>query len=147
MPPVHNSTKVFVDGALFSSNGKLLLLQRLDRVWELPCGTLDFGEEPEIGIGRVFLELTGIDVSPDSPLGAWSALTASGDSHLHEVHIGYAVTLSAALLAVELDSAKHTSFAWILPAELPSTIDSPQMRKACERAFANLARSRKKPRE
>ena len=137
------STTVHLAGALFSGEGKLLLLRRLDTVWELPHGTLEFGEEPEIGLARIFAELTGIDIAPDRPVGAWSVLTASGDRHIHEVHIGYTVTLSGALLAVELDAERHGAFAWIHQHELAEKIDTPTMRKACERAFGMLARTRK----
>src|SRR5258707_162267 len=126
------STTVNIDGALFSGEGKLLLLRRADGAWELPSGTLEFGEEPEIGIARVFAELTGIDVAPDRPLGAWSVLAANGEARVHAIHIGYTVTLSGALLGVELDSETHDAFAWIYQDELPQKIDAPAMRKSCE---------------
>src|SRR5204862_3276357 len=108
-----NVTTVHVAGALFSGEGKLLLLRRREGAWELPFGPLDFGEEPEVGCARVYAELTGIDVAPDRPLGAWSVLDSSGDAHIHAVFIGYTVTLSGALLSVDLDPEKHSAFAWI----------------------------------
>ena len=137
-------TRVFVDGALISSEGKLLLLRRrADSCWELPCGVLEFGEEPEYAVARVFSELTGIEVTPDRPVGSWGVM--SGGEHsaqTHDVHIGYMMTLSGALLGVELDPEIHSAFAWILPRELPEKIDVPAPRRACERAFAALARTR-----
>ncbi|HLX59926.1 MAG TPA: NUDIX domain-containing protein [Planctomycetota bacterium] len=138
-----NQTQVSVAGALFSGDGKLLILRRLDGAWELPNGPLEFGEEPEVGIARVFAELTAIDTVPDRPLGAWSTLDAAGETHTHAICVGYTVTLSGALLSVELDTEKHSAFAWILQDELEDKIDTPAMRKACQRAFGMLARTRR----
>ena len=143
---MESSTRVFADGALFSGDGKLLLLKRLgDGVWELPCGELDFGEEPEVAASRVFLELTGIDATPDRPLGAWGNLSglANDGAKIHEVHVGYTMSLGGALLGVELERERHNAFAWVTSAELGGKLESPSLRRACERAFAALARGRK----
>jgi len=136
-------TRVIVNGALFSGECKLLLLHRQDGAWELPSGVLEFGEEPEVGIARVFAELTGIEVTPDRPLGGWSVIESDGETRVHAVHIGYTVTLAGTLLAVELDSEKHNSFAWLNQNELAARIDSPPLLRSCERAFVALARPRK----
>jgi ADP-ribose pyrophosphatase YjhB (NUDIX family) len=138
-----DSTRVFIDGALFSGESKLLLLRRLDGVWELPSGPLEFGEEPEYGVARIVVELTGIDVTPDRPIGAWSLLDVAAETRVHAVHIGFTVTLAGTLLGVELDIEKHATFAWLNQNELAARIDSPPMLRACERAFAALARPRK----
>ncbi len=132
-----------MDGALFSGECKLLLLKRLDGSWELPSKPLEFGEEPEVGVSRVFAELTGIDVTPDRPLGSWGLIETNGEHRTHVVHIGYTVTLAGTLLAVELDSEKHASFAWLNQSELAAKIDSPPLLRSCERAFTALARPRK----
>ena len=137
------STRISIDGALFSGECKLLLLRRLDGVWELPGGALEFGEEPEYGVARIFSELTGIDVTPDRPLGAWSLLEGEAETRVHAVHIGYTVTLSGTLVGVELDIEKHAAFAWLNQNELAARIDSPPMLRACERAFTALVRPRK----
>ena len=143
---MNSQTRVFADGALFSGDGKLLLLKRqLDGAWELPCGALDFGEEPEVAASRMFLELTGIDATPDRPLGAWGNLSApaSDGAKIHEIHVGYTMSLGGALLGVELERERHNVFAWVTAAELGGKLDNPSLRRACERAFAALARGRK----
>ncbi|MEI6236830.1 MAG: hypothetical protein WCT04_27535, partial [Planctomycetota bacterium] len=104
---------------------------------------LEFGEEPEVGVSRVFSELTGIEVTPDRPVGGWSLIESEGDARVHVVHIGYTVTLAGTLLAVEVDSEKHASFAWLKQNELAAKIDSPPLLRSCGRAFAALARPRK----
>lgn len=138
-----NATRLFVDGALFSGECKLLLIRRLDGVWELPNGLLEFGEEPEMGAARVFAELTGIDAAPDRPLGAWSLIESEGEARVHAVHIGYTLTLTGTLLSVELDPETHATFAWLNQKELAERIDSPPLLRSCERAFVALVQPRK----
>ena len=135
-----------VDGALFSSESKLLLVRRLDGAWELPSSALEFGEEPEYCVARLFSETTGIDVTPDRPLGGWSLLESSDDNatRVHVVHIGFTVTLAGTLLGVELDAERYSAFAWVTQSELSTRLDSPQMLRVCERAFVALVRPRKK---
>src|ERR1700709_2130787 len=128
---MQNVIRVVVDGALFSGECKLLLLRRQDGTWELPSGTLEFGEEPEVGVARIFSELTGIEVTPDRPLGGWSHIDTEGDTRVHAVHIGYTVTLAGTLLGVELESEKHASFAWLNQNELAARIESPPLLRSC----------------
>ena len=47
------------------------------------------------------------------------------------------------LLVNLLDPEKHSAFAWIQQVELDRKVESAPMKKACERAFGLLARSRK----
>ena len=51
--------------------------------------------------------------------------------------------VAGTLLGVELDIEKHAAFAWLNQNELAARVDSPQMLRACDRAFAALARPRK----
>ena len=143
-------TVVIVGGALFSPEGKLLILQRRETAaapaeWELPGGRLEFGESPELGLVRSFSEKIGLDISVDRPLGAWSALKDAGSSGIivHEVHIEYTVRHSTAVLAVEIDTEVHSAFGWYVQAEIMTRIDSPSAKSSIVRAFASLARSRK----
>lgn len=140
-------TQIIVSGALFSSEGKLLLLKRADDSenegqWELPGGELEFGEAPEFGVIRAYLNATGIDVSVDRPLGAWSTLRTDGDRQIHRVHIDFTLRAGAPVLGVEVDRQQHSAFAWVTRAEL-SRIVTPGLRASAEAAFALLARSRK----
>lgn len=140
-----DNTRVFIDGALFSGESKLLLLRRrIDSCWELPCGELEFGEEPEYAIARIFGDWTGIEVAPDRPLGAWSVLSENAGVRVHEVHIGFTMTLTGVLTSVDLNSEKHSGFAWVQASELFEKIEAPPLRRACERAFAALVRGRGK---
>jgi ADP-ribose pyrophosphatase YjhB (NUDIX family) len=103
---------------------------------------LEFGEEPEVGVARVFNESTGLEVIPDRPLGAVSALDNEAGAAVQIVHIGYTVTAGGALLGVDVDRERYSAFAWIAAAELPRYIETPALLKLCRAAFATLARTR-----
>ncbi|MCY3022931.1 MAG: NUDIX hydrolase [Planctomycetota bacterium] len=134
---------LFVCGALFSAEGKLLLLRSVAGEWELPGGTLEFGEAPELGLVRCFREATDMDVAVDRPLGAWSSVERTGENELYRVHIGSTVTLSGALVNVEVDREVHAGFAWVTRDEARTRIAAPALRDAVERAFALLVASRR----
>lgn len=150
-PAPSQKTTVIVRGALFSPEGKVLLLRRADggstdvatHQWELPGGEIEFGEAPEPGLVRCFAEATDIDISTDRPLGSWSAIEHTGAVSLHIVHIDYTVKCSGALLGVQLDRARHAEFAWHPRAEALAKIHVPAERNSVDRAFNMLARSRK----
>ena len=137
-------TVVIVSGALFSAEGKLLLLRRTDAdVWEFPGGALEFGEAPELGLVRAFREATDMDISVDRPLCAWSAVDNADGCERHLVHIAFVVRLSGALVSVELDRAVHSGFAWLARAEAPGRAASSAFCAALEKAFATLAQTRR----
>jgi 8-oxo-dGTP diphosphatase len=139
-----SQTIVLVSGALFSPEGKLLLLRRAsDNEWEMPGGAIEFGEAPEPGLVRCFADATDIDINTDRPLGSWSIVEKSGECSIHYVHIDYTVKCSGALLGVEIDRARHAEFAWLPKAEALAKMTVPAERHSVERAFNMLARSRK----
>lgn len=146
--PAFDKVSVWVGGALFSAEGKLLLVQRRavsaePGEWELPGGVLEFGESPELGLVRSFSEVTGIEISVDRPLGAWSSIRNDSPQREHAVHINYTVRHSSAILGVETDQETFAAFGWVAQAEALSRVDSPSIKSVVERAFATLARSRK----
>jgi ADP-ribose pyrophosphatase YjhB (NUDIX family) len=136
-------TMLLVGGALFSPEGKLLLLRDKAGQLELPGGKLEFGESPETGLIRCFAETTGIDVSVDRPLGAWNEVEQTGGGEIYRVQIDYTVCSSGALLSVEIDRERHAGFVWLNQAAATAQIGVPALRASVGRAFAALARSRK----
>ena len=145
------NTFVIVSGALFSPEGKLLLLRKAELaqeadciVWELPGGRLDFGESPELGLVRCFLETTALDISVDRPLSAWSFLSgAESQMPQHHVHIDFMVRNSSAFLGVDIDSDRHAAFTWATQAAAAEQVNAPAARASVQRAFLALARTRK----
>ena len=77
-------SRIIVSGALFSPDGRLLLLHRkpakddaknalLSPVleqWEMPSGLIEIREPPETGLIRIFAETTNLDVRVHQPLRA-----------------------------------------------------------------------------
>src|SRR5437764_14428891 len=109
---MEQKTIVIVSGALFSPEGKLLLVRRAeDSQWEMPGGAIEFGESPEPGLVRCFSEATDIDITTDRALGSWSAVERTAELSRHVVHIDYTVKCAGALLGVQIDRARHAEFA------------------------------------
>jgi len=133
-------TSVVVSGALFSGEGKVLLLRpRASEEWEFPGNALEFGEPPELGLIRIFNDITGLEVSVDRPLGAWSVL----EENRHMVHIDYTVQLSGVLTGIDLEPERYSKFGWFNRPDVLSLPLITPVRSAVERAFGMLARSRK----
>ena len=144
MPNLPQRTQVFVSGALFSSEGKLLLLRRAETDgWELPGGALEFGEAPELGLVRCFREATDMDIAVDRPLSAGSVIAGADGGEQHQVHIAFVVRLSGALVSVGLDRAAHAGFAWLARGEALERVGVSPWRAVVEKAFATLAQTRR----
>jgi ADP-ribose pyrophosphatase YjhB (NUDIX family) len=144
MSNLSERTRVFVSGALFSAEGKLLVLRRAEtQGWELPGGALEFGEAPEIGLVRCFREATDMDIAVDRPLSAWSVVESADGGPQHSVHVAFVVRLSGALGGVECDRAVHSGFAWLARAEALERVGFSAQRVVVEKAFATLAQTRR----
>jgi len=142
--PPGQCTLVFVSGALFSAEGKLLLLRRTETEgWELPGGMLAFGEAPELGLVRCFREATDMDIAVHRPLSAWSVIECAEGIERHLVHVAFVVRLSGALGRVEFDCAAHAGFAWLARSEALERVGFSSLRAVVERAFATLAQTRR----
>jgi len=143
------ATVIQLSGALFSPEGKLLLLERLsaadgESLWELPGGSADFGEPPEVALMRTFSENTDVEVVPDRPMGAWSELRkAEPGRELYIVHIDFVVRATGAMTGVDLNRDNYRSFAWLPQKEASEHLGTPAMKAVGQRAFAMLGRTRR----
>jgi ADP-ribose pyrophosphatase YjhB (NUDIX family) len=82
--------KIGVQGALFNTEGKILLEQRVDdSLWGLPAGWVEAGERPETAITREFREETGFIIEPIAILGFNSRLPGDFGQPHTSVHILY----------------------------------------------------------
>ncbi|HDM67194.1 MAG TPA: NUDIX hydrolase, partial [Thermoplasmatales archaeon] len=75
MPPL--SPKVTVDGVIFNSNHKKILLIKRGRDpfkgrWALPGGFVEYGETTENAVVREVLEETGLETRVAKLLGVYS---------------------------------------------------------------------------
>ncbi|HYF52163.1 MAG TPA: NUDIX hydrolase [Planctomycetota bacterium] len=159
VPTSNRATVIQLSGALFSPEGKLLLLERAlapspsptrgegrtdgESLWELPGGVADFGEPPEVALMRTFLENTDIEVVPDRPMGAWSELRKDDGRQLYIVHIDFVVRTTGALTGVDINKESYRSFAWLPQKEALEHLGTPAMKSVGEHAFAMLSRTRR----
>jgi 8-oxo-dGTP diphosphatase len=82
-------------------------------LWELPGGSLDFGETPRQAVVRETSEETGIFIEEESlKLRAACAYTLAGSGcESHRVHIIYQADVSASLQVRH--SKEHASYQWL----------------------------------
>ena len=70
--------KIGVGGAVFSEDGKILLIRRHDdKRWSLPAGAAEVHETPEEGAIREIREETGLHVQVDALIGVFSRLAGT----------------------------------------------------------------------
>jgi ADP-ribose pyrophosphatase YjhB (NUDIX family) len=82
--------KLGVQGALFDSEGKLLLEQRKDDAgWGLPSGWVEAGEGPETALVREFREEAALEVEPVTVLGFYTRLPGEYQQPHSSVHVLY----------------------------------------------------------
>jgi 8-oxo-dGTP pyrophosphatase MutT (NUDIX family) len=82
--------KLGVQGALFDTEGRLLLEQRKDdALWGLPSGWVEAGEGPETALVREFQEEAGLAVEPVKVIGFYTRLPGEYHQPHSSVHILY----------------------------------------------------------
>ena len=101
--------KIGVQGALFNTEGKILLEQRVDdSLWGLPAGWVEAGERPEIAITREFREETGFIIEPIAILGFNSRLPGDFGQPHTSVHILYLCKCLGGQLQISHESLQMT---------------------------------------
>jgi ADP-ribose pyrophosphatase YjhB (NUDIX family) len=107
---------VGVDGAVFDSDGRLLLVERAkEREWCMPGGASDFGEAPSAGVEREVREETGLRVRATRLLGVWDNRSWNMPSVVSHI---YYLVFECDLLGGELTpSLETTDFRWVTEEE------------------------------
>jgi 8-oxo-dGTP diphosphatase len=122
---------ISVAGFLLVDN-KTLIVRRsmretfLPGFYELPGGKVEFGEDPEAGLRREFIEEAGLRIEPKFPYKIFSY--TSDDKLKHTVEIVYIVRMVESGEQMRLSPA-HDEWKWITESDL-DTIEalSPEMR-------------------
>jgi 8-oxo-dGTP diphosphatase len=91
------------------NKGKLLLLQRHNRIWEFPGGGVEFGESPKEAALREAQEETGLVAKEARLIGATSAVFESKGREKHAV---YAVYIAKSFKGKLLLSCEHLQAKW-----------------------------------
>jgi ADP-ribose pyrophosphatase YjhB (NUDIX family) len=101
----HVTPKVGVDAAVFSPEGRILLVRRSDDgLWCLPCGWADLGETPRAAIEREVREETGLETRAEEVIDVFARLPGDyGDPHAV-----YAILFHCRLLGGEIRPSPET---------------------------------------
>lgn len=115
--------RIAVYGYIRNNEGKILLVQRAPHdsfpgLWEMPGGTLDFGEDPKIGVEREVQEECGISVEALHPIAAISGVSEKNDSKSHTVRLAFLCRLIDKRSKITL-SKEHSAYLWVDPTNLP----------------------------
>jgi 8-oxo-dGTP pyrophosphatase MutT (NUDIX family) len=105
-------------------------------LWELPGGSIDFGETPLKAVAREVTEEIGISVKEgDFKLSACCAYTLKGSGcESHRIHIIYKMSLSAPL-QIRL-SNEHLAYQWVqAPTVLQGLSMIPEIREVIATNF------------
>lgn len=113
------------DAAIFSNDGKLLLIQRADNgLWAMPGGSLEVGETPAAGVEREAYEETGVRCRAVRLAGIFDSRLTNAASRHHLYHV---VFICQPLDLTQLGSGSHRQevkqVAWFEPDDLPQAID------------------------
>ena len=101
--------------AIVIDRNEVLLLQRgrsqkfLPEVWGVPCGKINFGEEPSAAAIRELREEAGLDGSNSRLVGTACFTSMSNGVQLFNVQLNYLVEVSSRSVRL---SGEHQAFAW-----------------------------------
>ena len=99
---------------IFNKQGKVLAIHRTKTApsspgkWDLPGGSLNFGEEPKKGIAREAREETGLLIDNIMPFEVWSKV----NKQLGDFWVTIAYTANTKTEKVKL-SFEHNAFKWV----------------------------------
>ena len=131
----NKNQKIFVSqkAILFKKDGKILTIRRSKTApsrplqWDLPGGTLDFGEDAREGIIREIKEETNLEIKDLKVIDVISGADAKGEFWMTICYVAKAVTSDVIL------SYEHDDFKWITPYEFAKLKASPRNKKFVEK--------------
>lgn len=109
---------------VFNDQGEILILKRTETApskpnkWDLPGGSLDFGENPYESIEREIKEEADLEVQHVEPFDVWSEIDQD-----KEFWTTIAYRASAKSTEVQL-SYEHNEFKWVTKEEFSNFCDS-----------------------
>jgi len=109
-------------GCILNQHQEILIVKRASfdsrpGMWELPGGSVEHGEDPEIAVVRETLEETGLAVTPYYPFATTSQFSSKGE-HLQIVRIAFLCNLIDQDQPIQL-SSEHSDYRWIPISPLP----------------------------
>ena len=105
--------KIGVDAAVLDGEGRLLVLDRVDKTgWCLPCGWVNVGEDPAIAAVREVREETGLRVEALGCISISTKGPGKTQNIYHQVNLIIMTKLLSPPASLKL-SHEHTDFKWI----------------------------------
>lgn len=113
--PIFKNTVVVVYALIKNSKNEFLIIKRarhdsMPGVWEMPGGTLEFGEGLEEGVKREVMEEVNLDVEVLNPIN-FDSRVKGNLFKTHKVRIAFKVNLKAKF-DVKL-SRDHSEYRWV----------------------------------
>ena len=121
--------------AIFERNGTILFVKDTKGCWELPGGTIQFGETPEEALAREMTEELGIQGHVGRLVYSWSRVIEQPNAVYQ--FVGLVFVCSGDLSVITL-SDEHTEYAWFAFNEIESLLPIGENHKASIRAFCAL---------
>lgn len=114
-----NYQKVAAHGLIRNREGKILVTRRSKindwqpLTWDVPGGTVEFGEEPQAALHREILEETNLTVKVEKPIYVFAYLSSP---ERHQFQIVYDCEYISG--NVRLNPEEHDEFKWIDKSDL-----------------------------
>jgi 8-oxo-dGTP pyrophosphatase MutT (NUDIX family) len=110
--------KVGVDALISDRDGRVLLCERPDGTWCMPCGWVDPNEEPFAAAERETREETGLVVTADRLVGIFLRRACVPDAPHGSLHLTVRCTIIGGAISVR--SHEIRAVAWLLPDDVPA---------------------------
>jgi 8-oxo-dGTP diphosphatase len=129
--------------AFITSRNRVLLLKRSKtdllshEIWELPSGTVEFGESPNNALRREVMEETGLRISSSRAFYMVSYVKKHRNLLLHTVEISFLTRVSRNGI-VNLNPREHSEFRWVSKSSLPHLRLGPSTKEVVLKGFDHL---------
>ncbi len=119
---------IAVYGLIYNKNGEILIIKRaahdtFPNVWELPGGTLEFGQDPKEEVQREISEETNLFATIYQVLSIASYIEETNDTIVQAIRIAYYAKLENEAQVIQL-SKDHSDYMWVSPYELKNILVS-----------------------
>jgi len=130
---------VLLVGAAVISEGKILLLKRLETkrflpgYYDVPGGKVEEGEDPNLAVLRELKEETGLEARAISPYNVWSAPNVRNGEDEFIIEIDYLVKMDN-IPKIVLSPNEHSEYLWVDRNGIPEKM-TPELKSSVIKAL------------